>query len=158
MAKEVIEQFYSAFQAMDAERMASCYHNEVVFEDPAFGKLRGVHAGNMWRMLIDSQKGKDFRIEFSDITTDGNQVTVHWEAWYTFSKTGRKIHNSIDATFEFQDGKIIRHRDDFDLYKWAKQALGIQGVMIGWTSFFRKKLQSQTHHLLRKYEQKLAES
>ena len=45
-----IEIFYTAFSELDAETMASCYAKNVVFEDPAFGILKGVHAKNMWRM------------------------------------------------------------------------------------------------------------
>ena len=36
---------------------------------------------------------------------------AHWEADYTFSSTGRKVHNVIDATFEFEGGLIRAHRD-----------------------------------------------
>ncbi|MFT4771922.1 MAG: hypothetical protein ACI9D1_001957, partial [Cryomorphaceae bacterium] len=81
--------------------------------------------------------------------------SAHWEAKYTFSKTGRKVHNSIDATFEFSDGKIIKHTDDFDLKKWAKQAMGLKGALLGGTGFFKKKLQEQTNGMLAKFESKL---
>ena len=153
--ESIIEKFYTSFQNLDAEGMASCYHDDVVFEDPAFGKLKGVHASNMWRMLCNSQKGKDFRVEFSDIKATENGGSAHWEAYYTFSQTGRKVHNKIDATFTFKDGKIISHVDHFDLHRWATQAMGMKGSVLGWTGFFKKKLQSQTNNLLRKFEQTL---
>ncbi len=54
--KSVIEKFYQAFEELDAESMIECYHNEIIFEDPAFGVLKGEKAKNMWRMLCDSQK------------------------------------------------------------------------------------------------------
>ena len=148
MSKETINKFYTAFQALDAETMASCYHADIEFEDPAFGKLTGEHAANMWRMLCENQKGKGMTIEF-EVKSDSE---AHWEPKYTFSKTGRSVHNLIDATFEFKDGLIIKHKDVFDLHRWAKQALGFQGLMIGWTGFFQKKLQSQTNYLLQKFE------
>jgi hypothetical protein len=68
-----------------------------------------------------------------------------------FSKTGRKVHNKIDATFEFKDGLIIKHTDDFNLHNWAKQAMGIKGLMIGSTRYFSNKLKSTTNALLNKY-------
>ena len=152
--QELINEFYQSFSRLDAESMASCYHKDVVFQDPAFSILKGMHAGNMWRMLCQSQKGKDFTVEFSNVKASDQSGSAHWEAKYTFSKTGRKVHNSIDATFEFSDGKIIKHTDDFDLKKWAKQAMGLKGALLGGTGFFKKKLQKQTNGMLAKFEKK----
>jgi ketosteroid isomerase-like protein len=148
----LVQEFYEAFSRLDAEAMAACYHPEVRFTDPAFGTLYGAHAGNMWRMLCASQKGKDFVVHYSNIRKEGKGVSAHWEASYTFSATGNKVVNRIDAYFEFESGKIIRHTDRFNLYRWSKQALGIKGYLIGWTSFFQRKLQQQTGRLLQQYE------
>ena len=93
------------------------------------------------------RRGKNFRVEASDITEN----TAHWEAFYNFSKTGRKVHNKIDAQFEFKDGLIIGHKDTFNLHNWAKQAMGFKGWILGNTSFFKRKLQSQTNYLLDSY-------
>lgn len=148
--KTTIENFYTAFQNLDAEKMTSFYHDNIEFEDAAFGKLDGDRAKNMWRMLC--QNAKDLKVEFSDITINGNNATAHWEAYYTFSKTGRKVHNIIDASFEFKDGKISKHTDTFNLHKWAKQAMGFKGLLLGGTAFFKKKLNQQTNVLLDKFE------
>lgn len=150
--KQLIEKFYTAFKNLDAETMATCYHDDVIFEDPAFGILRGERARNMWRMLINSQKGKDFKVSFSNITYKEDTGTAHWEAHYIFSQTGGKVHNKIDATFEFKDGKIIKHKDVFNLHKWASRAMGLKGTLLGGTGFFKKKLQAQTNRLLDKFE------
>ncbi|MFT4832276.1 MAG: limonene-1,2-epoxide hydrolase [Psychroserpens sp.] len=152
--KEQIEQFYSAFNNLDAEKMVAQYHEDVIFEDPAFGILKGEKAENMWKMLCASQKGKKFKVKVSKIENFENEVIATWEAFYVFSKTGRKIHNTIQAEFKFRDGKIISHKDTFDLYKWARQALGVKGYFFGWTTFFKKKLQIQTNKLLSNYESK----
>lgn len=152
--KAIIEKFYQSFHQLDAEGMAACYHPEVTFEDPAFGELKGVHAGNMWRMLCESQKGKDFKVIFSDIQANDQTGSAHWEAFYLFSKTGRKVHNVIEASFTFKDGLIYTHQDRFDLHKWARQAMGFQGLLLGGTGFFKKKLNSSTRGLLTKYESK----
>ena len=150
--KSTLQKFYSAFEKLDAETMVSCYAENVVFEDPAFGVLNGVHAKNMWRMLCESQKGKDFRIEFSNLVADEKTGFAHWEAFYIFSQTGRKVHNKIDAYFEFENGLIVTHKDDFNLHAWAKQALGFKGFLLGGTNYFKGKLQHQTSRLLKKYE------
>ncbi|MCD2258704.1 nuclear transport factor 2 family protein [Psychroserpens luteolus] len=151
----LIEKFYKAFNELDSETMVSCYHDDIIFEDPAFGVLKGEHAGNMWRMLCTSQQGKEFKVTFSNINSDNGKGSVTWEAFYNFSKTGRKVHNIILATFEFKDGKIIKHTDQFNLHRWAKQAMGFKGLLLGGTGFFRKKLNQQTNHLLSKFEKNL---
>ena len=149
--KATIDTFYAAFQNQDAETMVACYHKDIQFEDPAFGVLKGERACDMWRMLITSQKGKDFNVSFSDTAFDGEKGTAHWEAIYTFSKTGRKVHNKINATMEFKEGKIIKHIDDFNLHSWAKQAMGLKGWLLGGTGFFKKKLNAQTNGMLDKF-------
>lgn len=148
----LINRFYEAFARLDGEAMAECYSAEVVFKDPAFGELKGAQAGNMWRMLCASQQGKDFQVTFSEVHGDAAGGTARWEARYTFSKTGRKVHNIIEARFEIEGGKITGHTDTFDLKRWAAQALGFKGALLGGTKFFRRKLQGQTRGMLSKFE------
>jgi len=145
---ETIEKFYSAFQKLDVETMVSLYHDDIEFTDPGFGTLLGVDAKNMWRMICS--RAKDFSLEYSQVTEN----SAHWNTTYTFSASGRTVHNSINATFEFKDGKISKHIDLFDLHKWATQALGFKGKLFGGTSFFKKKLHKQTTSLLAAYTNK----
>lgn len=127
----LLEKFYGAFQERDHATMASCYHPEVVFSDPVFPHLEGPRAGAMWHMLCE--RGKDLKLEYSGIQADDQGGQAHWEAWYTFSQTGRKVHNVIDASFQFRDGLIVEHKDHFDLWRWSRQALGAPGLLLGWT-------------------------
>lgn len=150
--KGLIETFYTAFQNKDAETMISCYHDDIVFCDPAFGELKGNDAKTMWRMLC--RNSSDLKIEFSDINASLKKGGVHWEAWYTFSRTGKKVHNIVDATFDFEDSKIIKHTDVFNLHKWASQAMGWKGKLLGGTSFFKNKLHKQTNKLLKDFKAK----
>ena len=137
----LINKFYQAFQKKDAAAMASCYHKDIHFSDAAFPDLRGPMAGAMWKML--AERGKDLKLEFRDVKADDRTGRAHWDAWYTFSATGRKVHNSIDASFEFKDGLIIRHIDTFDFHRWAGQALGPMGKLLGGFGFLQKKVQAQ---------------
>jgi len=151
--EQIIEEFYAAFAEGNAETMASCYHPNIVFEDPAFGRLEGKNASDMWHMLIERAKG-NLEISFSDIQANNKSGSAKWIAKYHFSKTNRNVVNKIKAYFEFKDGLIIKHTDNFDFYDWSKQALGTTGLLIGWTSFLRKKVQKQALESLRKYQQK----
>ncbi len=150
--KKVIATFYDSFKKLDAEAMIECYSENIVFEDPAFGILNGEKANNMWRMLC--QNSKDLKIDYRGVSISGNQGRAIWEAHYTFSQSGRKVHNIIHSKFEFENGKISKHTDTFDLRIWAKQALGFKGFLLGGTSFFKKKLNAQTNKLLIKFESK----
>ena len=121
--------------------MEACYHDDIAFSDPAFPDLRGKMAGGMWRMLCS--QAKNFELVYSGVEADDKTGRAHWQATYTFSVTGRKVVNEIDAVFEFKDGKIIKHTDTFDFYKWSKMALGTPGYLLGWTGFLKKKVQTQ---------------
>jgi ketosteroid isomerase-like protein len=127
---ELIESFYTSFQRQDAEGMVACYHPDIWFSDPVFHDLRGPRAGAMWRMLCERAQSLD--ITFRDVSADERAGSAHWEARYLFSATGRDVHNIIEARFEFGDGKIIRHADTFDLWRWAGMALGLKGKLLGW--------------------------
>lgn len=146
---ELIERFYTSFQRRDAEGMVACYDPAIVFSDPVFQTLGGGRAGAMWRMLVG--RSKDIEISFRDIQADDERGAAHWEATYTYSATGRKVHNVIDASFRFQDGRILAHQDTFDIWKWAGQALGPSGALLGWTPFMQSTIRRRAAQSLDVY-------
>ena len=139
---ERITQLYTAFQSLDSNAMAECYHPEIVFSDPVFGELKGEQATAMWHMLVG--RARDLKISFSDVQADDTTGSAHWEAHYTFGKSQNPVHNIIDAKFRFQDGLIIEHRDTFNFYRWSSQALGLPGKLLGWTPFIKSKVRQET--------------
>jgi len=149
---QLIERFYAAFARRDWAGMAACYHPEVHFSDEAFD-LRGADAGLMWRMLVTS--GRDLTLEYRDISADERSGRAHWDARYTFSATGRKVLNHIDASFEFRDGLIVRHVDRFDFWTWSRQALGMPGLLLGWSSLLRSKVRAQAAKNLAAFKAKV---
>ena len=153
--QQLIQSFYEAFQQGDAARMAACYHPHATFEDPAFGRLNGEEIGQMWTMLIE-RGGGNIDIQAFDIQADDSTGAAKWEAKYLFSKSGRKVHNKISATFKFKEGKIIDHKDDFNLWKWASMALGLPGTLLGFTPFMKNKIRYQSRGYLKKYMEKLS--
>ena len=147
---EVNKQVITAFQQLDYTAMNSCYSDEIVFSDPAFGFLRGEEVKYMWEMLC--KNAKDFSLTFSNIQLlDDEYATCNWVATYTFSKTGRKVVNHIKAFMKLKDGKIIEHSDAFKLSKWAAQALGFKGELLGWTGFMKRKIQKNARMNLIKF-------
>ncbi len=149
---KLIEQFYEAFARRDGDGMAACYADDVRFSDPVFPALEGEHARAMWRMLCG--RAKDLTIAASDISWDGSQGHAKWVALYTFAATGRKVENIIVATFSIKEGKIVDHKDVFDFWRWSRQALGPAGLLLGWSSFLRRKVQGQAAKSLGEYEAK----
>lgn len=138
---ELIRRFYTCFGNRDARGMAACYHPSVTFSDEVFLDLDGPRAKAMWQMLCE--RGKDLKVEFRDVDADDSAGRAHWEAWYTFSATGRPVHNKIDARFQFRDGKIIRHRDSFNFWAWSSQALGLRGRLLGWSGLVKNRVRAQ---------------
>jgi ketosteroid isomerase-like protein len=149
---ETIRQFYTAFQHRNGHEMAGYYHRDIHFSDEVFTNLRGPAAGAMWRMLLE--RAGDLRIEFSDVEADDRSGHAHWEAWYTFTKTGRPVHNVIDAKFEFRNGKIVRHRDVFSFWRWSRQALGPLGLMLGWSPMVKKRARREAAKSLQRFVQR----
>jgi ketosteroid isomerase-like protein len=146
----LITRFYQAFQRLDAEAMVACYSDDIVFSDPAFGTLRGQDAGDMWRML--TSRAKDFSLTFDQVRADEQSGAAHWVATYLFSQTGRIVINDIQARFVIRDGRICEHHDSFDLWRWARQALGTTGLLLGWTPLVQGKVRQQALKGLRAFQ------
>jgi ketosteroid isomerase-like protein len=150
----LIHRFYACFQARDAAGMAACYAPDAVFSDPAFGQLRGPEVGAMWTML--ASRATDLEVRVSGVQADAERGQAHWDAYYTFGQTGRKVHNSIDATFLFRDGLIVRHEDNFSFWRWSRQALGPMGLLLGWAPPVRAKVRSKARDTLQAFTAKAA--
>jgi hypothetical protein len=148
----LIHRFYSAFQNKDYSTMQSLYHPQAHFSDPVFTSLDSSGVKAMWQMLVTA--GKDLKITFQDVKADEKRGSCHWEAWYTFSRTGKKVHNIINASFEFKDGLILNHNDRFDFWRWSRLALGVPGWLLGWSPFLQNKIQKTARSSLQKFMQR----
>ncbi|RTZ06367.1 nuclear transport factor 2 family protein [Flavobacterium sp. GSP27] len=151
-SEKILTKFYSAIANADSPTMCNCYDSSIQFRDPVFGLLKGNDVCLMWKMLLEKSKG-NITIKFSAVKADDYIGSVQFIATYNFSKTNRKVVNRIQAQFQFKDGLIIKHTDDFDIFKWSKQAFGITGYLLGWTGFFHKKIQEQALLSLKKYKE-----
>ena len=138
---ELIQTFYGAFARHDGNAMAACYAPDARFSDPVFTDLTGREPGAMWRMLTG--RAEDLEIRLVEHEANAHTGSAHWLADYTFAQTGRKVHNDVHAEFRFSDGLIAEHRDRFSFPAWARQALGVQGLLLGWTPIVRGKVQGQ---------------
>jgi ketosteroid isomerase-like protein len=147
--EEILGRFYDAFGRRDGEAMAACYAPGARFTDPVFTDLRGEEPGAMWKMLTARAEDLEVRLVAHDAGEETG--TAHWLADYTFTQTGRKVHNDVRATFRFADGLIAEHRDDFSFHGWSRQALGPVGLALGWTPFLQAKVRRQARDGLDAY-------
>ena len=136
----LIERLYAAFRDRNAKAMAACYHPDATFRDPIFD-LKGEEVSDMWAMFCE--RGRDLVLDWRDVRADDREGSAHWEPRYTFSVTGRPVHNRIDSRFTFRDGKIATQVDTFSLWRWSRMALGPKGAALGWAPFVKNAIRSQ---------------
>jgi limonene-1,2-epoxide hydrolase len=143
---ELLNRFYRAFAALDADTMAACYAPDARFKDEVFTLAGREEIAAMWRMLCQATQAQgraDWSLQYSDISADASQGRAYWEARYRFSATGRRVHNCINGDFRFRDGLISDHRDRFDFWSWSRQALGLPGWLLGWSPMLRRQVQAK---------------
>ncbi len=150
---ELIKRFYFALDQKDGQAMAGCYHEEAIFKDPVFPELTGEAIGAMWIMLC--RQAKTLEITTSRIQADDHEGQAKWTARYDYGKPPRHVYNQIKASFEFREGKIFRHEDQFSLWKWSRMALGPLGLVLGWHSKVQDRIRQQAGSNLKKYMESL---
>jgi len=141
-----IARFYSAFAALDAAAMTACYAPAASFADEVFTLQGRDNIGAMWTMLCAASAANgpgQWRLEVANISADDLRGSADWQAWYRFSATGRAVHNRIHASMRFRDGLIAQHQDSFSFWAWSRQALGLPGLLLGWSPFLRAKVVAQ---------------
>ena len=143
---ELIQRFYAAFDRHDGDEMAACYAPDAHFSDPVFTDLRDDEPGAMWRMLTGASD--DLSVELLEHQADDDSGSARWLAHYTFTQTGRHVDNDVRAKFRFRDGLIVEHRDEFGFHRWARQALGPTGLLLGWTPIVQGSVRKRARERL----------
>lgn len=134
----VLDRFYTAFAQRDWATMGACYADDARFSDPVFPALDAAGVRTMWKMLMTG--ARDFKLTYSITQESATTGRVTWEARYTFSATGRPVRNRVRSTFTFKDGLILEQKDDFNFWRWSRQALGMPGLLMGWTPLVKSKV------------------
>ena len=144
---KTLHSLYDSLAAGDGEAMATCYAPDATFEDPVFS-VSGRDVGDMWRMLTSRGEG-ELRIAYKVFGDD----RVKWTADYVFG--GHPVHNVISSRFTFApDGRIATQVDRFDFAKWAAQALGWKGRLLGRFEFFQTAVRRGTAVTLAGWQQR----
>ena len=145
----LLDEFYAAFARLDGVAMAQCYAPDATFSDPVFVGLSGEQPGGMWRML--TSRAKDLTVDLVSRDADETAGSAHWVAHYEFAQTGRPVVNDVHSRFRFVDGLIAEQVDEFHFHRWSRQALGLPGLLLGWTPMLRRSVQGKARAGLDKY-------
>ncbi len=134
--REALVRFYDALARRDAETMAGMYAPDARFEDPVF-RLRGEAIGRMWRSLLG--RAREFSVDYAVERADADSGSVAWTARYLFGGR-RPVVNVIVSQLRFENGRIAEQTDRFDFPRWAAQALGAPGRLLGRFEWFRRSV------------------
>jgi ketosteroid isomerase-like protein len=134
--RDIVARLFTALDRHDHAAMADCYAESASFSDIAFhltGRPR-IHA--MWHMICEG----DIRARFEIVDVDDRRGVVDVVDDYTFRPTSRRVNNRIRSYFEFENGRIVAHRDTCDARRWAAMALGgLGGFLAGVLPFVRRR-------------------
>jgi len=147
----VAERFYDAFALGDWHTMGMTYAQHATFSDPVFPLLGVDEVRAMWHMLLAG--AQDFSLSYNIVAENEDGARVVWVARYTFGPTGRPVTNRAVTEMRFAAGRIVKQVDRFSFWRWSRQALGVPGLLLGWTPMLRAKVQSQAAAGLRRFVQ-----
>ena len=140
---------YEAFTKRDGDAMARLYSPDAIFSDPVFPRLSGAQVGGMWKMLCG--RSTDLTIRYSLDEASGEVITIRWWADYSFGKERRRVRNRVTSRLVVRDGRIVRQEDRFGFWRWAAQALGATGVILGWAPPLRNRIRRQAAESLARF-------
>lgn len=135
--REVAEQFFGRLGARDVAGAMACCDAQIEYSSPFF-ELRGARVASMWRMWLGALPALSLLCD--DIRAGYQGASAHWSAEYTLG-TGaseRRVRHRVSADLSFAEGKIIGHRDRFNLHEWASLRYGSVGGALGGRARFQK--------------------
>ena len=132
--RAALVRFYDALARRDAEAMAAAYAPGATFQDEVF-RLAGADIGRMWKGLL--ARARDFSVSYTIAQAAPDRGVVEWTARYRFGGK-RPVVNVIRSELRFENGLIVEQRDRFDFPRWAAQALGAPGRLLGRFEWFRR--------------------
>jgi steroid delta-isomerase-like uncharacterized protein len=127
--EEVAHEAFAAFKARDIERVAACWHEDVVEEVVPVGIYRGrAEATENLRGLLEA--GPDFEVSLVRIVADEHHAVMEWRGTGTFSgdepyngivPNGKPIEMRVIEMLEIEDGLIVRNTIYYDNATFGRQ-------------------------------------
>ena len=114
---ELVQGNFAAWNAHDADKVASFYTDDVIYEDVTFGLIAHGHA-ELRKMAADFFASvPDLKLEVVSNTSMGNRGCVEWIFSGTDAglyKTGKKFSVRGASVYELRGGKFSSNRDYYD--------------------------------------------
>jgi len=121
---DLVTSNFAAWNAHDADKVASLYTDDVVYEDVAFGIIAHGH-NEMRKMAADFFSGvPDFKLEIVSKTSMGSHGSVEWVFSGTdvgLYKTGKKFSVRGASIYELRGKKFSANRDYYDAASIMRQ-------------------------------------
>jgi steroid delta-isomerase-like uncharacterized protein len=122
--RTVIEQFFSAYRAVDVERLVSLFAADIEFEDPTF-RLREVGREAM-RTMATNMRGaySDVTIDVHSMLVDGDAVAAEVTIAAVMTRADgakRPIKVRGASFFRVRNGQIRKWTDYFDFRTFSEQ-------------------------------------
>ena len=121
---DLVASNFAAWNAHDADKVASLYTDDVVYEDVAFGMVAHGH-DELQKMAAGFFAGvPDFKLEIVSKTSMGNHGSVEWVFSGTdvgLYKTGKKFSVRGASIYELRGGKFSANRDYYDTASLMRQ-------------------------------------
>ncbi|OOE88016.1 MULTISPECIES: nuclear transport factor 2 family protein [Salinivibrio] len=128
-----VSQFVTTYQALNKDNLSSLatiYHPKIVFVDPAH-EITGLEAFIQYFSLL-YENVTDCQFHIHTTAVDGDDAFVTWTMMLSHPKLdgGKTRQVQGCSHLRFYDGKIIRHRDYFDLGEMLYEALPVIGRLL----------------------------
>ncbi len=122
-----VEDFLNALQAEDFDTVDELLHDNLVYENVGFSRIRG---GRKTTALLSKMQGRiGFEVKIHRIAADGSAVLT--ERTDALILGPLRLQFWVCGTFELQDGRITLWRDYFDSFDMLKATLrGLGGLVV----------------------------
>ncbi|MGR5062842.1 nuclear transport factor 2 family protein [Photobacterium sp. DNB22_13_2] len=127
------DKFVTIYQNLDKQDLSvlqDIYHNDIVFEDPAHRMEGWPQLSDYFIRLFDAV---DYcRFDITDHVCRGDIAYVQWVMTFKHPRlqSGKSRMVNGCSRLEFADGKVIHHRDYFDMGEMIYEGIPMLGPIV----------------------------
>ncbi len=136
---KIIEDFFSYLRANDAESLMKCYADDAVYFNPLSDLVQQPAIELVWKTFMDDAAGLEITWAVVEDKGEG-YYACKWQASFNHTLTGKKVVMPVAAYFKCANNLIAEHSDGFSLHQYSAQAFGFPATIIGWNSYYQKKI------------------
>ncbi|MFN2356691.1 MAG: nuclear transport factor 2 family protein [Desulfotignum sp.] len=131
---EPLQQFIKTFNRLDKNNLAlldQIYHHEIHFEDPAH-TLDGIDSLKQYFSVL-YENIQSIHFDFNTHLQSGSQAFMTWTMHYSHPRLAKGRPITVDGCsclFFAPDGRVIDHRDYFDLGAMVYEHIPVLGNII----------------------------